>query len=259
MLHGSNKPPVWVYPALDERFPPAAPDKVAMVHVGRLAQKLIDQGLVQPLIIAAPTDGGTGTPWGTLDLGKLVDAISATTGPQGVTVDLDQVGVVGHSAAGGYPGRGLDRVAEQGGKFNGHVIKVLGVTDTSMSIPSGQKYAKIPGVAIYALHKMGGGWTTGDNGASNTNFGKAIGATHKMDAANYLGNEKASDTVGGCLDNNGQEPLRVSCKIDVRRIIPTRASWEAASAYKRKQTLPDYHNDMVPMWFWWALPRVFPQ
>jgi hypothetical protein len=261
-LHGSNKPPVWVFPAMDERVPNPAPDKKFMVHVGKLAQKMIDDGLVTPLVIAVPTDGGTGTPWGSLDLKQLVNDVVSTVSKDHVKIDLDSVGVVGHSAGGGYPGRGLDRIAEQKATFDGHKLKVFGITDTNITLGTAQKYAKLlkdnDTTAIYALHKMGGGWVTYDSGVSNTMFGKGLGAEKKV--TSLIGNEKAADLVGTCLDNGGATPLRMTCKINFTKINAYHAAWEAAGGYKtRPDKAGEYHNDMVPMWAWWALPRLFPK
>ena len=262
-LHGSNKPPVWPYPSLDERFPSPIPDRKFMVHVGKMAQKMIDAGKVTPLVIAAPTNGGTGQPWASLDLKSLVGTVVDAVRGSNVTIDLDQVGVVGHSAAGGYPGRGLDRVAAAKATFDGHELKVFGITDTNITQGAAANYAKAlksnRTTAIYALHKMGGGWTTGDSPASNTSFGKGLEANHKM-TSGLIGYENAASLVGPCLDNDGAAPLRMTCKIDARKINGHHAAWAATGGYKeRPDKANEFHNDMVPLWAWWALPRFYPK
>ncbi len=265
-LHGSNRGPyVWAHPALDERYPPAYPDKKWMVHVGKLAQKMIDDGLVTPLVIVAPTNGGAPAPtqhqpWAKLDLKALIDAVIQTVQASGVQIDLDQVAVVGHSAGGGYPGHGLDKIAEAQAMFGGHKLKVFGITDTEIRGTSA-RYLKELGnnktTAIYALHKLGGGWVSGgDLPGSNKAFGIGMGATHHK-TSGFVGHEDPGSMAEDCYDNDRASPLRMTVKINTAKIDGYHAAWTAAGGYKT--TIDDFHNDMVPLWAWWALPRFFPR
>jgi hypothetical protein len=262
-LHGSNRAPADPYPALDERFPsPDDPGKSYMHHMGKLAQKMIDGGLVTPLVIAAPTNltpdmGGFGYPWDKLDLKTFVEAVVQTVGKSGVRIDLDQVAVVAHSAGGGMPGRGLNKIADEHGMFGGHALKVFGVADTEVKGTSAIWSKGLAGnskTAIYAVYKMGGGWSPNIDYA-NSAFGLGMGATNKM-ASGFVGHESEADMAEPACDNGGATPLRMTIKVNVAKLNDYQKLWEATGGYKTNGA--NFHQDMVPMWCWLALPRFYP-
>src|SRR6267378_8016073 len=84
VLHGINGKTHKKHPSLDEKG----------VHVGKLADKLVEDGKVTPLVIAAPTEFSDG-PWRTFDLAKFVAAVEAAVRSQSVEIDHEQVSVVG--------------------------------------------------------------------------------------------------------------------------------------------------------------------
>jgi hypothetical protein len=278
-LHGSNNSPHWLHPALDETWPPIAyaankdnykkdkryqntTDKTWMVHVGKLAQKMIDEGVLAPLVIAAPTNFvDDGQPWKNLNLKALVDAIAQTAKASGVQIDLDQVAVVGHSAAGGYPHNGLDKIADDRGAFAGHQLRMFGMADSAIEMAAtyAGALASNKRTAVYALHKMNGGFssTGGNDTGTNINVGRAFGATHEMKSG-FVVHENRADMVSA-LDNQGASPLRMAIKIDVNKISSYRAAWTTAGGYREPTDHhAEPHNDMVPLFAWYALPRFFP-
>lgn len=243
MLHGINGKARKLHPSLDEKG----------IHVGKLAHKLIEDGKATPLVIAAPTEFSDG-PWRTFDMAKFVAAVKETLLPQSVQIDLDDVSVVGHSGAGGSPGAGLNKLAAEGGLFDGHKLKVFGVTDTCITDQNAKAYAdglaKNDTTAIYAMHKGTGGWVAY---TGHKTFSAALGATAEGKAQEPA--EDSQDIDDKVYDNGGKAPLRVSLKIKVSRLAAHHKEWTAAGGY---HVDVGAHSDMVPMWFWWALPRWFP-
>src|SRR6202171_506298 len=130
-LHGINAKAREKHPALDEKG----------LHVGKLAAKLVADGKSTPLLIAAPTQFSD-APWGDFELAKFVTAVEATVAFAMVQVDRDAVSVVGHSGAGGgSPHRGMNKLAEEGGVFGGHKLKVFGLTDPVVTTHNAKVYA----------------------------------------------------------------------------------------------------------------------
>ena len=163
VLHGINGKSHKLHPSLDEKA----------IHVGKLAGKLIEDGKVTPLIIAAPTEFSDG-PWQKFDTTKFVAEVEAAVRSQSVEIDHDNVSLVGHSGAGGSPGAGLNKIAAEGGVFDGHKLKVFGITDTCITDNNAKAYAdglaKNDTTAIYAMHKGTGGWVAY---TGQTTFSKA--------------------------------------------------------------------------------------
>ncbi|MCA1829289.1 MAG: M23 family metallopeptidase [Myxococcales bacterium] len=242
-LHGINGKSRKLHPALDEKG----------VHVGKLASKLIEDGKVTPVIIAAPTEFSDG-PWRTFDVSRFVAAVKAATASQSVEIDLDNVSIVGHSGAGGSPGAGLNKVASEGGVFDGHKLKIFGITDTCITDQNGKAYAdglaKNDVTAVYAMHKGTGGWVAY---TGHKTFSAALGAAQESKAVEPA--EDSQDVDDKVYDNGGKTPLRVSIKIKSSRLAAHHKEWGAAGGY---HVDVGAHNDMVPMWFWWALPRWLP-
>lgn len=237
-LHGINGKGRHLYPALDDH----------KLHVGKLANQLIEDGKVTPLLIAAPSDFSDG-PWGSFDLGKFVDAVEATIAP--LRIDRDRVGVVGHSGAGGSPGRGLNRIAEQHGTFGDHRLKLFGIADTCITDVNAAAYRKgLEGnsaTEVYALHKGTGGWP---GYTPSAQFAKALGAASKCEPKDP---EQGAD-IEDAWDSGG-DPKRISLKIKAARLGEYHKAWRKTGGYKQ-DLVP--HEDMVPMWTWYALPRFFP-
>lgn len=241
-LHGINGKSRHLHPALDEHG----------VHVGKLADKLIEDGKVTPLLIAAPSEFSDG-PWASFEIAKFVAAVKAAVAAQSVEIDLDQVSVVGHSGAGGSRGRGLNKIAEAGGVFDGHKLKVFGIADTCITSENAKEYKDgLEGnkvTAVYALHKGTGGWKA--YGGSQS-FARALGADQIGKATEPA--EDSQDVDDNVYDNGGATPQRVSIRIQVARLAPHHKEWKETGGYHGDVGA---HNDMVPMWFWWALPRFY--
>jgi murein DD-endopeptidase MepM/ murein hydrolase activator NlpD len=242
-LHGINGKSHKLHPALDEHG----------THVGKLVGKLIEDGKVTPLLIAAPTEFSDG-PWRTFDVAKFVAAVKAAVASQSVEIDEDQVSLVGHSGAGGSRGAGLNKIAEQGGVFDGHNLKLFGITDTCITSENAKAYADglkdNKTTAIYALHKGTGGWKA--YGGSQQ-FASALGAGEIGKATEPP--EDSQDVDDHVYDNGGKTPLRCSIRVNDKRLPAHHKEWKEAGGY---HVDVGAHNDMVPMWFWWAMPRFCP-
>ena len=242
-LHGINGKNRHKHPALDENG----------VHVGKLADKLIEDGKVTPVVIAAPTEFSDG-PWSSFEIAKFVGEVEKQVAASGVQIDWDEVSIMGHSGAGGGSGRGLNKIADQGGAFDKHKLKVFGIADTCITSENAKHYqdglADNAVTAIYALHKGTGGWVA--YGGSQS-FARALGAGEIGKATEPA--EDAQDVDDNVYDNGGKTPLRVSIRIKVARLAPHHKEWKATGGYHGDAGA---HEDMVPMWFWWALPRFYP-
>jgi hypothetical protein len=244
-LHGINRDAKEKYPVLSDNG----------VHVGKLAAKLIDDGKVTPMAIVAPTEfkgGGKEAVWAGFSVARMVDAAVKILAPLNVQVDLDQVSVVGHSGAGGYGGAGLLKIAGQHAEFDGHKLKVFGVTDTETANSEAAAYAAglkdNKTTVIYAMHKENGGWGQKFY-AGAEQFAKALGATDKGKPEGAEHEDEVKDLHGG------GSPLRVSMKIDVARGLNARhKDWKDAHAWVQRGS----HWDMVPKWIEYALPRFYP-
>lgn len=241
-LHGINAKARQKYPALDDKS----------LHMGKLAEKLIDDGKVTPLLIAAPTHFSD-SPWGDFDLAKFVAAVEKAVAAASVEVDEDAVSVVGHSGAGGYPHKGMNKLAAEGAEFGGHKLRVFGLTDTCITTDNAKAYAdglkENSVTAIYALHKGAGGWPS--YGGSQT-FARALGAGEK---GSPVEPEDEADVDDAIYTNGGKTPARVSIRVKKERLANHHKEWKDAGAY---HSSVGQHWDMVPMWFWWALPRWYP-
>ncbi len=259
-LHGINASG-YKHSSLDELAGKTTKGTPAWVHVGKLAQKLIDDGLVTPMIMAAPTNGSD-APWGKFDLPSFVNMVEQKCRDQGVEIDLDQVSLAAHSGGGGYPGRGLNKIAAEGGAFSGHKLRVFGVQDTRIYAPMAKDYVenlKKAGnetTTIYSVHRNTGGWSTPEYnaGGGSEGWAKALTATTKNTSSVV-----ATEVMDDCVDyyNNGDtKPTRVSIKINMKSLPKYHAVWQTAGGYFGDV---GSHSDMVPMWTWWSLPRFYPQ
>ena len=204
-LHGINAPG-YKHPSLDEKAGKAG----QWVHVGKLAGKLIDDGKVTPLVVAAPTNA-SGSPWGKFDLAAFVNQVEQKARESGVEIDLDQVSLAGHSGAGGYPGRGLNKIAKEGAIFSGHKLRVFGIEDTCISSGNAAEYAKglkdagNTTTSIYAVHRHTGGWADSTYSGAGP-FAKALGAPTE-NKSKIVGNENLED-FESYYDNGEEKPAR---------------------------------------------------
>jgi len=182
----------------------------------------------------------------------------------GVEIDLDQVSVAAHSGAGGFPGAGLNKIADQGAMFSGHKLRVFGIEDTRIIAPMAKEYIdklKAKGndvTSIYAVHRSTGGWSTPEYNANggSPKFAAALGATNKV-TDHFVGNE-CNEDFDDYYDNGELKPARVSIKVKEAKLAKYHGLWEGAGGYRKHgQYIP--HSDMVPMWSWLALPRFYPQ
>jgi murein DD-endopeptidase MepM/ murein hydrolase activator NlpD len=241
-LHGINAKAREKHPQLDEK----------KVHVGKLATKLIAEGKVTPLVIAAPTEFSD-RPWGDFDLAKFVAAVDAAVEAVGVDIDREAVSVMGHSGAGGgSPHRGLNKLAEEGGKFDGQEIRIFGLADTVAINENAKVYFEglkdNKKTVVYSLHKGTGG---GYSYAGSQSFAKALGAPDKGKVMDPPENE--ADVDDAVYQNAAQ--TRISIRIKKERLATHHKEWQATGGYHDPV---GQHFDVVPMWFWWALPRFFP-
>ena len=241
VLHGVNHKDRKSHPSLSDDS----------IHVGKLAQKLADDGKVTPLVICAPTSFSNG-PWNTIELADLVDTLEKMLADRNVHIDRDQVAVVGHSGAGGYPGRGLNKVADQHGKLGDNKLLLFGIADTCITDINSAAYKKgFEGndtTLIYSAHRGTGGWEPYSGSAK---FAAALGAGQKFTA--FTGNEKKED-IEDAFDNGGAKPARISIKVKKPQLASYHKAWVEAGGYR--QAVSD-HSDMVPYWVWTALPRFF--
>ena len=240
-LHGINAKAREPHPPLNEK----------RVHVGKLAERLAADGKCTPLIIAAPTRFSD-APWGDFDLAKFVAAVEAAVASASVEIDRDAVSVVGHSGAGGGSAhRGMNLLAEKGGEFDGHKIKIFGLADTVVTLNNAEVYAKglkdNSVTILYSLHKGTGG---GNSYGGSQAFAKALGATEKAKALEPA--EDDADIDDG-WENTGK--TRISLRIKKDRLPKHHKEWKEAGGYHAEVGA---HFDMVPMWFCWALPRWYP-
>jgi len=241
-LHGINAKAREKHPPLNDK----------RVHVGKLAAKLIADGKVTPLVIAAPTEFSDG-PWAKFDLGKFVEAVDAALEPFGVDIDREAVSVMGHSGAGGgVAHRGLNKIAEEGGKFAGHEVRIFGLADTVAVLGNAKVYAdglkENKKTILYSLHKGAGG---GNSYAGSQSFAKALGAT---DVGKVVEPPEDDADVDDAVYQNAAQ-TRISIRIKKERLAAHHKEWQATGGYHENV---GQHFDMVPMWFWWALPRFFP-
>lgn len=264
LLHGLNGDPGHEkHPALHSNAGKVGKND-KWIHVGKLAEKMIDEGKVTPLLIAAPTHRKDNGVWSTFELDKFVNQVEQQVRALGVEIDLDQVSLAAHSGAGGFPGAGLNKIADQGAIFSGHKLRVFGIEDTRIIAPTAKEYVdklKAKGndvTAIFAVHRGTGGWATPEytsNGGSSK-FAAALGATTKV-TDHFVGNECLED-LEDYYDNGEAKPARVSIKVKESKLAKYHGIWETAGGYRKHGSyIP--HSDMVPMWSWLALPRFYPQ
>ncbi len=254
-LHGIN-PKGQLHPMLDANV---GKHGMGWMHMGKLAQKLITDGKVTPLAMAAPTHS-SGAPWDKIDFEEFVNLVESKLKENGVEIDLDQIAIVGHSGAGGYPGRGMNKLADRKAMIGSHKLKVFGIADTRITADMGAAYKKgladNDSTAIYAFHRQTGGWSAKEytQSGGSAAFAKAIGATNQ-NKKKVVADEDL-DTVEEYWDNEDAKPLRISIKVKAA-MAGYLASWRAIGAYGTDDL--GAHWNVVPRWSWWALPRFFVQ
>jgi len=254
-LHGIN-PTGKEHPALSSDVGKPAG---AWMHMGKIAQGLISDGKVTPLAMAAPTHSAS-APWDKIDFEEFVNLCEAKFKEQGVELDLDQIAIVGHSGAGGYPGRGMNKLAEQNGMIGSHQVKVFGLADTRITTAAAASYksglASNDTTIVYSIHRGTGGWADDEYQANGGNgpFSNALGATNQN--TDKMVGEEHFDTIEDYYDNDGESPWRVSIKVK-QPMSAFLATWRAIGGYG--QTDQGNHFNVVPRWTSWALPRFFAQ
>ena len=252
-LHGISKSK---HPPLGDLVGTRPKHVTGWTHVGKLAHKLIDDGKLTPLAIAAPSNVGKNPPWTKFDLASFVNMVEQKLREQGVEIDLDQVAVAGHSGAGGYQRCGLDKIFEDHATFSGHKLLAVGIEDTCINAGAAARYKKgLEGndkTAVYSVHRHTGGWPDPTySGAAK--FAAALGAD-KENKTKVVGNEELAD-FDSYHDNGDARPARVSIKVKQMALPKYRGMWTDAGGYFGNE---GPHGDMVPMWCWLALPRFLP-
>jgi hypothetical protein len=267
--HGAGPRPllIWLHGILRWDDHPQLSSKLDVdwtLHAGKLAAKLVDEGKVTPLVMAAPTcpeDKGSSTLWSKFDLGKFVSKVVEQAKAQGVEIDLDQVSVVGHSGAGCYADaehgkyNGLYKIAHEKATFDGHAVKVLGFADTCVSPGLMSNAARDlednRTTVIYSVHKGTGG---GSSGASMDKWSAAMGATRK---SSPLVESEADDL----RSDDEQAPRRIAVH------LPNGAPlWEHQQEYAdagaMKRGWPHHgwgpHYMVCLVWAHYALQRFYP-
>jgi hypothetical protein len=150
--------------------PPALMKKEKMAsNVGCAVSAQMARGQVKPLVIAAPASSASG-PWANFDFSAHVQLAIKGAAEAGITIALDQVSVVGWSAAGGNPDGGLMKIGTEGGRFKTadnvkYALKVIGITDCKQDdarLSSGLQRALAKAnndtTIIYSVQKDHGGW-----------------------------------------------------------------------------------------------------
>lgn len=251
LLHGINKSEALDHPLLNEKG----------IHVGKIAGSLIEAGKVTPVIIAAPTEKRNDV-WGRFDFDAFIDAVIGQLKDLKVEVDLEQMGVVGHSAAGGRERAGMNLVAEKKATFHGKPLKIMGLADTRSNDDLGASIRKnvTDQTIVYSMFRPHGGWkATGDSWeAFIRGLGLKAGSgkpTEPEDEQDVVTDKDG--TLGYAASDDGK---RISMKLNTAKIVRHRPDWKAAGGLedKRSSFEHDPHWDFVPLWFTWGLQRFFP-
>jgi murein DD-endopeptidase MepM/ murein hydrolase activator NlpD len=253
-LHGMRTPDN--HPQLSSKL-----DRDWTVHAGKLAQLYIDRGSVTPLAMAAPTsltDSKWDTVWDGFDFAAFVDAAVEQLKGLGVEVDLAQVAVVGHSAGGCHPSKGVGKIAQSGGTFGGNKLKIIGFCDSCISKGLGENAAKglksNDTTIIYNVHKGGGG---GNHTDGADKYAKAFGATRK--AADQRKAFESSSIDQYWVSESG--PERVSLHLPDGAVFEDEDDWIQSGALGKKWShSAGYakHYAVCLIWTRWALQRYFP-
>jgi len=88
--------------------------------------------------------------------------------------------------------------------------------------------------------------------SGSQSFAKALGAPEIGKVAEPA--EDPQDVDDNVYDNAGKKPARISIRIKIARLSAHHKEWQATGGYHQTNA----HMDMVPMWFWWAMPRFHP-
>jgi hypothetical protein len=249
----------------------------ASMNLGRLAGKLISDGKIKPLVVAAPSDrlkDLNGALWSTLDFGAFVDDVAKRVLLEyKIVIDLDKVALVGHSGAGCYLKMGLDKVAREGGKFKAgggnHTLMLLGLADTdiesmySKSVNDALAKAGNTTTIVYSVHKG----TGGNKYEGDTPYANGFGATRKLIdvAAKLKSKDLPSDVESVEQDafdfyaDNGDKakpPTRTVAKVALGGKGVGR-HWSDFVKAKAAADPRNDHNKMPLVWSWYALQRYF--
>jgi hypothetical protein len=229
------------------------------MHMGKLAQRLIEQGKVTPLAIAAPTNAAA-APWGTIDFQDVFNLAENKLKESGVEIDPTQIAVVGHGGAAGYELRGMLKLAAEHGQIGDAKLKVLGLADARITSGVGaairEGLAGNESTAVYSLHRAVGGWAGAEHFESggSEGFAKALGASEN-NTTHVVADEELS-SIESYWDNGNGKPARVSIQVNASMggLIPR---WRKAGAYGAGDL--GSHANTVARWTAWALPRFFAQ
>ena len=229
------------------------------MHMGKLAQRLIEQGKVTPLAIAAPTNAAA-APWGTVDFQDVLNLAENKFKESGVEIDPTQIAVVGHGGAAGYELRGMLKLAAEHAQIGDAKLKIFGLADARITAGVGDAIREgLAGnevTAVYSLHRAVGGWAGAEHFESGgtEGFAKALGAS-ESNTTHVVGDEEFS-SIGSYWDNGDERPTRVSIQVNASmgNLIPR---WRKAGAYGAGDL--GSHANTVARWTAWALPRFFAQ
>jgi hypothetical protein len=248
------------------------------MNPGNLAAKLMADGKITPIVVAAPSEDPklyTGNQlWLSMDFGEFVDNVFQRARDQySVNIDLDRVAVVGWSGAGCYAKAGLDKVAQAGGKFNAgggsHTVALIGHADTlvaysySNSVHTGLKKAGNTTTAVYSLHKGSGGGDGGDAGDGGKHYASGFEAKNDLTGKPLPSpmEDADRDAFQLYIDDGQNPPMRTVAKVwETAKGIDRHWSKDicGANASSDKPARAS-HGKMVLVWSWYALPRYFPK
>jgi hypothetical protein len=208
------------------------------MNVANVVSPFIEAGKVKPMVIAAPSETianrgpNTGRLFLDLKLHEVVSLVTAAVTDPGVSIDNDQVAVVGWSGAGGYPHAGLMKIGgDEGGEFPAlgamHRLIMIGIADArsdnailSTAIQAGLKKIGNDKTVVYCLQKDNGGWKDPGTVPTSKIVPFADGFDAKTDFGLPLPNASGGTAVDGeRADQETFDFYRVDDKTNPKRIV----------------------------------------
>jgi hypothetical protein len=231
------------------------------MSTGNLVEKMIKDGKIKPVAIAAPGEklsaAGGGALWKTLDFSGFVDEVVTRLAAAKIQVDLSKLTVVGWSGAGCNDNTGLHKIAQEVGKGK-YKLYLMGCADTCVTTPSGTRIQTALGNAstiVYSIHEGAGGG--GEKHFDEAGYLKAYGVTRDL--------KKKGETLPSAVEvadkdafvlymDNGdgkKEPTRTVAKVAGGK-AGLELHWSYFEMPKRQA-----HGQVPLVWTWYALQRYF--
>jgi hypothetical protein len=237
-------------------------DKDSM-STGNLVGKLIKDGKIKPIIVAAPSETradakSSKTLFKNLDFASFVNEVAKKVKDAKMDIDRDKVAVVGWSGAGCAENNGLHKVAQEVGKGN-YKLFLLGHADTCTTGEAAKRIQKALGskpTLVYSIHEGfgGGGQDVTDEKGWISEFGvkrdlKVKGQTLPSAAENA--DQAAFELYRDDGDVN-DPPTRT-----VARVAIGKKGLELHWSYFDMPARPNAHVQVPLVWSWYALQRFF--